>query len=335
MPDKAKTVGDALSRNISVVTVTQIPYFFSYEVRTAQRQDTLRSKDIHALETSDDSTLSHMTILLSVFTLKEDLLCSMGTVAKTEVTKVVIPSSLVGTVLKLLDDISQAGHPGRDRTLSMARSKYYWPTMNLDIERHIVLCLSCAETEGTTQTAPLLEFPLLAEPFDVVGIDLLQLPRNIQGFNYVLACVGNFTRFTILAHLSNESSTSVAHTIVSHLICPYTTPYVLLIDNGTEFKNQAFRDICTQFILNKHLLHLITLLPTASLNALTGKSLRFYVTLHGIYRKYGRIGFLTLLPLLVALSILRKAKRVNASCMDLRNSYFTMCLCTLFFPCTT
>ncbi len=39
----------------------------------------------------------------------------------------------------------------------------------------------------------------------------------------------------------------MAHAIVSHLICPYTTPRVLLSDNGTEFKNLILQNICTQF----------------------------------------------------------------------------------------
>ncbi len=30
-------------------------------------------------------------------------------------------------------------------------------------------------------------------------------------------------------------------------ICPYTTPRVLISDNGTEFRNQVLRDICTEF----------------------------------------------------------------------------------------
>ncbi len=111
-----------------------------------------------------------MPVLLSAFTLKEDVLCHMGTVAKTQVTQVVILSSLVGTVLKLLHSTPRASHPGHDRTLSMAHAKYYWPTMHLDIERHIAKCLSCAETKGTTQTAPILKYPLPAGPFKVVGI---------------------------------------------------------------------------------------------------------------------------------------------------------------------
>ncbi len=109
--------------------------------------------------------------------------------------------------------------------------------MRLDIELHITQCLSFAETKGTTHTALILEYPLSAGLFDVVGIDLLQLPRSIQGSTYVLVCVDHFSRFTVLAPLPNKSATTVAHALVSHLICPYTTPCILLGDNGTEFKN--------------------------------------------------------------------------------------------------
>ncbi len=118
---------------------------------------------------------------------------------------------------------------------------------HLDIERHIAQCLSCAETNGTTHTAPTLEHPLPTGPFDVVGIDLLQLPRSIQGSTYVLVCVDHLSRFTVLAPVPNKSATTVAHALVSHLICPYTTPRVPLSDNGTEFKYQIVQNICTQF----------------------------------------------------------------------------------------
>ncbi len=247
LPGKANTVADAFSRNIPVAAVAQIPNFSSSELHMAQCQDTLWSKVIYALKSCDDSTLPHMPVPLSAFTLKEDMLCHMGTVAKTQVTQVVIPSSLVGTILKLLHNTPEAGHPGHGRTLSMAHAKYYRPTMCLDIEKHISQCLSCAETKGITTIAPILEYPLPARPFDVEGINLLQLPRSIQSSTYVLVCFDHFGRFTVLAPLPNKSATTVAHAIVSHLICPYMTPHVLLSGNGTEFKNQVLREICTQF----------------------------------------------------------------------------------------
>ncbi len=80
----------------------------------------------------------------------------------------------------------------------------------------------------------------------MVGIDLLQLPRSAQGSVYILVCVDHFSSFVVLAPLRNKSAVTVAHAIVSHLICPYTTPRVLS-DQGTEFKNQILADICFQY----------------------------------------------------------------------------------------
>ncbi len=111
--------------------------------------------------------------------------------------------------------------------------------------------VSRPETKGTTKTAPILEYPLPARPFDVIGVDLLQLPRSHQGSSYVLVCVDHFSRFIVLPHLPNKPATTVAHALVSHFICPYTTPRVLPRDNGTEFKNQILQDTCNQFSIKQ------------------------------------------------------------------------------------
>ncbi len=90
------------------------------------------------------------------------------TISKDVVTQLVIPFALVYVVLQLLHGTPSAGHPGLYRTLAAIRSKYYCYTTHIDIEKHISQCLSCAQTKGTISTAPILEYPLPAGPFDVV-----------------------------------------------------------------------------------------------------------------------------------------------------------------------
>ncbi len=94
--------------------------------------------------------------------------------------------------------------------------------------------------------APILEYPPPDRPWDVVSIDLLQLPVSHQGSKYLLVCVDHLSRYVVLYPVKDKSAKSVAHALITHLICPFSTPRVLLSDNGTEFRNQLLEKICKQ-----------------------------------------------------------------------------------------
>ncbi len=70
-----------------------------------------------------------------------------------------IPEPLVPAVLHMIHDAVIAGHPGKERTLTAARTRYYWPTMRLDIDAHVAKCVKCAQYKGTSSgPAPILEY---------------------------------------------------------------------------------------------------------------------------------------------------------------------------------
>ncbi len=155
---------------------------------------------------------------------------------------------IVPTILHLIHDDILAGHPGRERTLIAARKKFSWPTMKIDITDHVSKCVQCAQHKGTVpKPAPILQYPPPAGPWDVVAIDLLQLPASNHGSRYLLVCVDHFSRFVNLGPLQNKTAEPVAHALISNLFCPYSTPRVLLSDNGTEFRNALLEEICKQF----------------------------------------------------------------------------------------
>ena len=50
-----------------------------------------------------------------------------------------------------------------------------------------------------------------------------------------------------MAPLKDKSASSVAHAFITHVINPFTTPQVILSDNGAEFRNDLLAELCTSF----------------------------------------------------------------------------------------
>ncbi len=125
--------------------------------------------------------------------------------------------------------------------------------MRTDIENYVARCISCAKHKGAVKgPAPILEYPLPERPWDIVSIDLLQLPKSQNGSQYLLVCVDHFSRFVVLSSLKGKSAKYVAHSLLTKLFCSYSSPRVLLSDNGSEFRNEILQGICTQYNI-KHI----------------------------------------------------------------------------------
>ncbi len=78
-------------------------------------------------------------------------------------------------------------------------------------------------------------------------MDLLQLLKSRYGSQYLLVCIDHFSHFVVLAPVKNKTAASVAHVLVTQLFCCYSTPRVLLSDNGAEFRNAMLSEICSQY----------------------------------------------------------------------------------------
>ncbi len=123
-------------------------------------------------------------------------------------------------VLRMVHDAVITGHYGKERTLTAARARYFSPTMRLHIDEHVAKCVKCAQYKGTSSgPAPILEYFPPNRPWDVVSIDLLQLPPSTQGSKYLLVMVDMFSRYVVLAPIKDKTAQNVAHALITKLIC--------------------------------------------------------------------------------------------------------------------
>ncbi len=123
--------------------------------------------------------------------------------------QIVIPEYYVPAVLMTVHDGVIAGHPEKERTLTASHTRYFWPTMRIDIDSYVSQCVKCAQNKGSVpRPAPILEYPPPDSPWDIVSIDLLQLPASNHGSQYLLVCVDHLSRYVVLAPIKDKSMNS-------------------------------------------------------------------------------------------------------------------------------
>ena len=90
------------------------------------------------------------------------------------------------------------GHLGIERTTSLVRDRFYWPSMIEDIESHVKSCPHCLRFKTQPEKAELN--PIIAtRPLELVCIDYLtvEAPANskLDKDINVLVITNHFTRY--------------------------------------------------------------------------------------------------------------------------------------------
>ena len=103
------------------------------------------------------------------------------------------------------------GHLGIERTISLLRDQFYWPSIIEDIEHHIKSCPRCLRFKTQPEKAELN--PIIAtRPLELVHIDYLTIepPANSKSDKdiNVLKITDHFTRYTE-AHITSSQKAPV------------------------------------------------------------------------------------------------------------------------------
>ncbi|CAN6440395.1 unnamed protein product [Victoria cruziana] len=148
------------------------------------------------------------------------------------------------------------GHVGH-QTLArqILRAGYYWPTLQKDCHDYVKRCVKC-QIHGPAIHAPAAYLHSVSSPwpfsmwaFDIVGpIN----PSASNGHKYFLAATDYFTKWVEVITLRTVEARHVVSFIRKNLLCQFGIPHDIVSDNGTHFKNERMRELCTKFHIHHH-----------------------------------------------------------------------------------
>ena len=139
------------------------------------------------------------------------------------------------------------GHFGIERTTSLLRDHFYWPSILEDIEKHIKSCPQCLRFKTQPEKAELN--PIIAtRPLELVHIDYLTIepPSNSRSNKDVniLIITDHFTRYAQAHITSSQKAPIVAKTLWDHFFVHYGFPEKILSDQGQNFESLLISELC-------------------------------------------------------------------------------------------
>jgi len=106
----------------------------------------------------------------------------------------VLPPRLQGQLLRACHD--QFGHQGRNRTLSLVKSRGYWPGMSTTIAEYVAGCDRCSVAKDETPKSHALMGRLdTSKPWEMLAIDFTVLEKRM-GMENVLIVTDIFSRYS-------------------------------------------------------------------------------------------------------------------------------------------
>ena len=157
---------------------------------------------------------------------------------------ILVPQVLQDSMIILAHDYS--GHNGSRRTYNGLKRQYYWPGIRKQVFR---LCKKCKECALQNQGQPEkcfghFESPDL--PMEFICMDLVGPihPPSSKGNKYVLMVIDMLKGFTIAVPIKNKNAETICDAYRNHLYCTFGGSSRILMDNGSEFKNQEMKEVC-------------------------------------------------------------------------------------------
>ncbi len=174
--------------------------------------------------------------------LKDGILFRIATIDNQSVSQLVLPLSHREYALQGLHD--DVGHPGKEKSLWLARNRFYWPGLEKDMTCRIDNCGRCIRRKTPVRPSAEL-FPIqTTRPLELVCVDFLSLEKSKGGYEDILVITDHFTRYAQAIPCRNQKARTTAQALYEGFFRFFGFPERLHSDQGRNFDGKIIAEFC-------------------------------------------------------------------------------------------
>ncbi|KAL6723933.1 hypothetical protein Aduo_018883 [Ancylostoma duodenale] len=140
---------------------------------------------------------------------------------------------------------SMGGHFNAQKMFLRLRKTVFWPGMKKDLSKWCGQCQKCFLTNAKTVNTPPLKPRSAARPFQIIGVDVLEMGLTSRGNRYIVTVIDHLTKYLGAYPVPDKKADTIAEAIFSRRICEGGRwPECILSDRGGEFENAVVTALC-------------------------------------------------------------------------------------------
>ena len=163
-----------------------------------------------------------------------------------------VPEQLRQQVLRETHSSPYGGHFSGQHLYNALATHWWWEGMFSDARKFATSCPEYAIVMGSGRVnkPPLHPIPM-SRPFQILGIDVMDLPLTDQGNRHVVVIQDLFTKWPMAFAVPDQKAARLARLIAEEVIPLFGVPECLLSDRGTNLLSHLMIDLCRMLGITK------------------------------------------------------------------------------------